>query len=105
MVIDVGVAERAAGDGIAADADGGDGSDGVEYFVEGGFVDGGVKVADVERGIDEVGGAARAGCVGRGCGGVGEVIVVRGRGGGVGRDGGLSGGRGWFSSFSRHDGR
>lgn len=95
VVVDVGVAEGTAGDGVAADADGGDGADGVEYFVEGGFVDGGVEVADVEGGVEEVGGVVGVGRVGVGGG------RCRGVGGG---DGGLGGGGGWFGGFGGHDG-
>ena len=34
VVVDVGVSQRSAGDGVAADADGSDGTDGVEYLEE-----------------------------------------------------------------------
>ncbi len=53
VVVDVGVAEGAAGDGIAADADGGDGTHGVEDFVEEAFGDFREEVAHVEGGVLE----------------------------------------------------
>lgn len=62
MIIHIGIAQRAAGDGIATDANGGDGADGVEDFVEGGFVDGGVEVSYVEGGGGKVGGGGVGGC-------------------------------------------
>eukprot|EP00053_Salpingoeca_punica_P016475 m.155780 g.155780 ORF g.155780 m.155780 type:complete len:676 (+) comp16970_c2_seq3:460-2487(+) len=56
--VDVGVAEGAAGDGVAADADRGDGANsGVEALEEHGLVDVRVQVADVER--DQRGGGVR----------------------------------------------
>ena len=75
MVVHVGIAERAAGDGIATDADGGDGADGVEDFEEEAFVDFGEEVAYVERGGMEGGGGG-----GSSSSGV-AVVVVGGRGG------------------------
>ena len=50
VVVDVAVAEGAAGDGVAADADGRDGADGVEDLEEKTLVGVGGQVADVKRG-------------------------------------------------------
>jgi len=55
MVIHISIPEGATGDGIATDANGGHGSDGVEDFEEEAFVDFWEEVADVEGGGDEVG--------------------------------------------------
>ena len=83
MVVDVGVAQRAAGDGVAAHADGGDRTDGVEDLVEESLVDLGEEVADVQRrGGEGVGRSSAAASGGR-----------RGLGHGGGGRGGLGGGR------------
>ena len=78
--VDVGVPEGAAGDGVAADADGGDGAYGVEDLKEEALVDIGGKVADVEGCGVEGGGLARGSAVGGGGGG----SAARGGGGGRG---------------------
>lgn len=95
VVVDVGVAQGAAGDGITADTDGGNLTDGREELVEHSLSHGGVKLADVER--------SRVGLVvgitgGLGSGLDGSAIGLRGSGDNVVGDG--SGGGG----FSRHDG-
>ncbi len=61
VVVDVGVAEGATGDGIAADADGGDGTHGVEDFVKEAFGDFREEIAHVEGGGLE--GSSIARCV------------------------------------------
>mmetsp|Transcript_6690 Transcript_6690/g.15234 ORF Transcript_6690/g.15234 Transcript_6690/m.15234 type:complete len:558 (-) Transcript_6690:17-1690(-) len=110
VVVHVGVPQRAAGDGIATDADGGDGSDGVEDFEEESFVHFGEEVADVEGGGVEVvgaccsgaaaaaggGGGGGGGCRG-GCGGRGGFGCCRWGGGGSGGGGGC-----FFGLGSRH---
>lgn len=48
-VVDVGVSERAAGDGVAADTDRGNGADHVEDLKELSLRDGDVELSDVER--------------------------------------------------------
>ena len=95
VVVDVGVAQGAAGDGITADTDGGDLTDGGEELVEHSLSHGGVKLADVE--------GSRVGLVvsitgGLGSGLDGSAIGLRGSSDNVVGDG--SGGGG----FSRHDG-
>jgi hypothetical protein len=54
--VDVGVAEGAAGDGVTADADGGDRPDSVEDLKEKALVDIDSKVSNVEGGRVEGGG-------------------------------------------------
>lgn len=49
VVVDVGIAERATGDGITADTDGSDSADLGEEFEEHGLGDGGVELSNVER--------------------------------------------------------
>lgn len=53
MVIDVGVAEGSTSDGIATDADRGDGTNGIEDFKEQSLVDIGEEVANVKACILE----------------------------------------------------
>jgi hypothetical protein len=65
VVVNIGVAERATGDGVAADTDGRDLANGGEQLEEHGLGDGGVELADIERG---------------------RVLVVRGGSGGGGGD-------------------
>jgi hypothetical protein len=48
VVVDVRIAEGTAGYRVATDADGGDGSDGVEDFVEEAFVDVWEEISDVQ---------------------------------------------------------
>jgi len=48
--VDIGVAEGAAGDGITADTDRGNGADRVEHLKEHGLVDRGIELSDVEGG-------------------------------------------------------
>ena len=50
VVVDIGIAERAAGDGVATDANGGNGANGIEDFVEKAFGDFGEEIAYVEGG-------------------------------------------------------
>lgn len=82
VVVDIGVSERATGDGITADADGGDGADLGEELEEHGLGDGGVELTDVERGGRGV--VARGGGA---WGGSGAILSALG-----GVDGGVDGG-------------
>lgn len=87
VVVDIGVTERATGDGITADTDGSDLADGGEELVEHGLGDGGVELTNIER--------SRVGLAGSG----GSRLSNRSlgsRAGGLGStvDGVLSGGSG-----------
>ena len=96
VVVDVGVAERAAGDSIAADTDGGYLADGGEQLEKHGLGDGEVELTNVERGRVGVsrlgsrgglvallvGGGSRS-AVGGGSIGLGGGSLAGGRGGGV----------------------
>lgn len=84
VVVDVGVAEGATGDSIAADTDGSDGADLGEELEEHGLGDGGVKLADIEGG-----GSLRV----RGGSGGGSSLSTLGLAL-SGGDGGVDGGRG-----------
>jgi hypothetical protein len=89
VVVDVGVTERTASDGVTADTDGSDLADGGEELEEHGLGDGGVELTNVEG--SRVGGLV---LVLRGSGdisrGVGTVDIGRGRGGLSGSAGGRS---------------
>jgi hypothetical protein len=98
VVVNIGVAERATGDGVATDTDGSDLADGREQLEEHGLGDGGVELADVERrrvlvrggggggsGGITAGGGSNVGVDLRSSGGGSAVLDGRGRGGGVGR--------------------
>jgi hypothetical protein len=96
VVVDVGVTQGAAGDGITADTDRGDLADGREELVEHSLSHGGVKLADIEgSGVGLVVGSITGGL---GSGLDGSAIGLRGGGDNVVGDG--SGGGG----FSRHNG-
>lgn len=85
VVVNIGVSERAAGDGVAADTDRCDLADGREELEQHGFGNGGVKLSYVERGRVGVGSCrgrsgGRDGIVGGGNVGVdrGAVGSIRG---------------------------
>jgi hypothetical protein len=98
VVVNIGVAERATGDGVATDTDRSDLADGREQLEEHGLGDGGVELADVERrrvlvrggggggsGSIAAGGGSNAGVDLGSTGGGSAVLDGRGRGGGFGR--------------------
>ena len=79
VVVDVAVAEGAAGDGVAADTDGRDGADGVEDLEEEALVGVGGQVADVQRrGLETGGVGGRGGAGGTGRGGRRSLRLGRG---------------------------
>jgi hypothetical protein len=81
VVVDVGIAERATGDGITADTDRSDGTNLREELEQHSLSDGGVKLADVERsrvlGVRSSRGGGRSGSIVRGGSGSGTGVDSR----------------------------